>query len=89
MAADTDGARLQIWEDVNGENQQWIITEAIAAPAEKKAPAAKNTTTRKTAAKKPAAKKTSTRKTAAKKTTTTRKTAAKKTTKNAAASEDK
>ena len=30
-----DGARLQIWEDLNGDNQQWKLVEVVAKKAEK------------------------------------------------------
>ena len=55
-----NGARVQIWEDVNGDNQLWRLTEvkpetAPAQQAEK--PAAKKAPKKAAPAKKPAAKK--------------------------------
>ena len=63
-----NGAHIQIWEDVDGDNQKWSITQLAAkVAAEEKEPAAQKPAAKKTAAKKPAAKKPAAKKTAAKK----------------------
>lgn len=84
MNADADGARLQIWVDVDGDNQSWFIREAKAeAPVAEAAEEPKEEPKAEAAAAaqpKEEATETKTEEAPAKKTTTrTRKPAAKKT----------
>lgn len=74
----SDGARIQLWDDLDGENQKWMLIPVSAPKAEKpveekKAPARKPAA-KKAPAKKPAAEKAP----AEKKTAAAKKTAAKK-----------